>query len=109
MNIKSAVIKTNDVLAYMAFILVALFAAGAAMTGNIPLALMIACVGWLTASLIFGFWMVMSNISANSDRQTELMQTQVMLLEKQNIGIKKIYYEMQANSNNEFVMNDLKD
>lgn len=93
MSLKDLVVKTNDVLCYIAFAAVGLVAVGAIIAGSVGAGLLFALIGWLVCSLVFGFWLAVSNISANATKQTELMS-------KQNDLLAKIYRAAEANNFN---------
>ena len=63
MNMKKAIIKTNDVLAYIAFALVALVAIGLLLASKVGPALIVLVGGWIACSLVFGAWFVLSDMA----------------------------------------------
>ncbi len=65
MSIKSAIIKTNDVLAYFAFGMVLLIAVVMMFKGGVLAALAVAVGGWIVCSIVFGFWFALSEIAGN--------------------------------------------
>jgi|688.fasta_scaffold391670_2 hypothetical protein len=65
MSIKSAIIKTNDVLAYFAFGAVLLIAVVMMFQGQVGAALAVAVGGWVVCSIVFGFWFALSEIAGN--------------------------------------------
>jgi len=62
---KSLIIKTNDVLAYLAFCAVGIVAFVVMLQGKVLPAIGIAVGGWVVCCLVFGFWVVVSEISEN--------------------------------------------
>jgi ABC-type antimicrobial peptide transport system permease subunit len=100
MSLKDLVVKTNDILCYIAFAAVGLIAVGAIIGGSVGAGLLFALIGWLVCSLVFGFWLAVSNISANATKQTETLVMQLALLEKQNKLIEKLYQSSEANNFN---------
>jgi hypothetical protein len=109
MNFKQLVVSTNNVLAYIAFAIVALFAVGVFFTGQPIYAWFTLVGGWIACCLVFGFWFALSSMVDNSNRQVVLAEKQNSLMETQNTLIKKIYIEMQANSDNQFVLDENRD
>lgn len=77
MNIKRAIIKTNDVLAYIAFVAVAVVSAVLMLQGQVGIASMVMVIGWIVCCLVFGVWFVLSSIADNVRVQTELMRKEV--------------------------------
>ncbi len=65
MSIKSAIIKTNDVLAYFAFGMVLIIAVVMMFKGGVLAALAVAVGGWIVCSIVFGFWFALSEIAGN--------------------------------------------
>jgi hypothetical protein len=65
MSIKSAIIRTNDVLAYFAFGMVLLTAVVMMFQGKVLAALAVAVGGWVVCSIVFGFWFALSEIAGN--------------------------------------------
>ncbi len=65
MSIKSAIIKTNDVLAYFAFGMVLLIAVVMMFQGKVLAALAVAVGGWIVCSVLSGLWFLLSNINDN--------------------------------------------
>ena len=65
MSIKSAIIKTNDVLAYFAFGMVLLIAVVMMFQGKVLAALAVAVGGWIVCSVLSGLWFLLSNINYN--------------------------------------------
>ena len=65
MSIKSAIIKTNDVLAYFAFGAVMLVAVVMMFQGQVGAAIAVAVGGWIVCCLVFGFWFALSEIAGN--------------------------------------------
>ena len=63
MNIKSTVIKTNDVLAYIAFAAVLIIGVFMILGGSIGAGLAVLVGGWVVCSLVFGMWFVLSDMS----------------------------------------------
>ena len=65
MNIKSAIIRTNDILAYIAFAAVVVIAIGCVLGGKVGAGLAVLVGGWIVCSLVFGLWFCLSEISDN--------------------------------------------
>jgi uncharacterized MAPEG superfamily protein len=65
MNIKSAIIKTNDILAYIAFAAVVVIAIGCVLGGKVGAGLAVLVGGWIVCSLLFGLWFWLSEIADN--------------------------------------------
>lgn len=65
MNIKTAIIKTNDVLAYIAFAAVLIIGMVMIIGGNIGAGLAFLVGGWVACSLVFGLWFCLSEIADN--------------------------------------------
>lgn len=63
MNIKSAIIKTNDILAYIAFAAVLIIGVVVMLGGNVGAGLAVLVGGWIVCSLLFGFWFVLSDMA----------------------------------------------
>ena len=63
MNIKSAIIKTNDILAYIAFAAVVVIAIGCVLGGKVGAGFAVLVGGWIVCSLLFGFWFVLSDMA----------------------------------------------
>lgn len=62
---KAMIIRTNDVLAYIAFIAVGIIALVMAVMGKPLEALLFGLVGWVVCCLVFGFWFALSDIASN--------------------------------------------
>ena len=98
MNIKSAIIKTIDWLIYLALAFILLIGLITAFAMGQPFqAGLFILFGWLLVSMLVGFWFVLSSICDNTARQ-------VVLTEKNNALLGKIYKELQENRNNPFDM-----
>ena len=63
MNIKSAIIKTNDILAYIAFAAIFVVALGCFASSKVGAGLAVLVGGWIVCSLLFGFWFVLSDMA----------------------------------------------
>lgn len=63
MQIKQAIIRTNDILAYIAFAAVVVIAIGMMIGGKVGPALLVLVGGWIVCSLLFGFWFVLSDMA----------------------------------------------
>lgn len=74
MNIKRAIIKTNDVLAYIAFFAVAVVSVVLMLQGKVGIGAITMVIGWIVCCLVFGVWFVLSSIADNVRVQTELMR-----------------------------------
>ena len=98
MNIKSAIIKTIDWLIYLALAFILLIGLITAFAMGQPFqAGLFILFGWLLVAMLGGFWFVLSSICDNTARQ-------VVLTEKNNALLGKIYKELQENRNNPFDM-----
>ncbi|MNE34639.1 hypothetical protein D3C80_1283690 [compost metagenome] len=75
MNIKRAIIKTNDVLAYIAFVAVAVVSAVLMLQGQVGIGAITMVIGWIVCCLVFGVWFVLSSIADNVRVQTDLMRS----------------------------------
>ena len=96
MNIKSAIIKTIDWLIYLALAFILLIGLITAFAMGQPFqAGLFILFGWLLVAMLGGFWFVLSSICDNTARQ-------VVLTEKNNALLGKIYKELQENRNNPF-------
>lgn len=65
MNIKKAIIATNDALAYLSFAIVALVSLTCVLNGKIGAGIMVAVIGWIVCSLVMGLWFVLSDIAGS--------------------------------------------
>lgn len=63
MQVKQAIIKTNDILAYIAFAAVVVIAIGCVLGGKVGAGLAVLVGGWIVCSLLFGFWFVLSDMA----------------------------------------------
>jgi TM2 domain-containing membrane protein YozV len=63
MNIKKAIIKTNDVLAYIAFAVVLIIGLVMIIGGKIGAGLIVLVGGWVACSLVMGVWFVLSDMA----------------------------------------------
>ena len=96
MNIKSAIIKTIDWLIYLALAFILLIGLITAFAMGQPFqAGLFILFGWLLVAMLGGFWFVLSSICDNTARQ-------VVLTEKNNALLGKIYKELQDDRNNPF-------
>ena len=96
MNIKSAIIKTIDWLIYLALAFILLIGLITAFAMGQPFqAGLFILFGWLLVAMLGGFWFVLSSICDNTARQ-------VVLTEKNNVLLGKIYKELQDDRNNPF-------
>jgi predicted MFS family arabinose efflux permease len=93
MNIKQAIIKTNDVLVYILLALVLITAALVAIGGQPIYGTIVLLVGFVIVSVLSGFWIAISQIADNTQRQ-------VILQEQQNALLLKLYKETEANNVN---------
>lgn len=90
MNIKKAIIKTNDVLVYILLALVLITAILVAIAGQPIYGTIVLLVGFVIVSVLSGFWIAVSQIADSSQRQ-------VILTEKQNTLLEKIYKQGEVN------------
>lgn len=63
MQIKQAIIKTNDILAYIAFAAVLIIGVVMMLGGNVGAGFAVLVGGWIVCSLLFGFWFVLSDMA----------------------------------------------
>ena len=96
MNIKTLIIKTIDWLIYLAlaFILFIGLITAFAMGQPFQAGLFI-LFGWLLVAMLGGFWFALSALVDNTAKQ-------VLLTEKNNALLGKIYKELQDDRNNPF-------
>jgi hypothetical protein len=97
MNIKELVLKVNDVLCYIIFAIICITAAIVGLTSNPFYGAAFGIGGLILFSLMSGYWFAVSSIASNTARQ-------VVLQEKNNALLGKIYKELQENRNNPFDM-----
>ncbi len=97
MNFKQFVVAVNDVVVYAAFALVAVFALGMFLNGDVLYANIVLLGGWLICSLFSGFWIALSNISSNSDKALEV--------QKQHLDILHKIYKIQLDKQTELTYN----
>ncbi len=90
MNIKQAIIKTNDALVYILLVLVLITAILVAIGGQPIYGTITLIVGWVIVAMLSGLWICISSIADNTQRQ-------VLLTEQQNALITKIYKQGQHN------------
>jgi len=96
MNIKSAIIKTIDWLIYLALAFILLIGLITAFAMGQPFqAGLFILFGWLLVAMLGGFWFVLSSICDNTVKQ-------VVLTEKNNVLLGKIYKELQHNTEIQF-------
>ena len=76
MNIKNAIIKTNDAMVYLLFAFVAILAILTAIGGSIVQGIIFGLIGFCICSMLCGFWIVLS----------AMLDTQQKILEKLNKG-----------------------
>ena len=68
---KSLIIRTNDVLAYLAFCAVGIVAFFVMLQGKVLPAIGIAVGGWVVCSVLSGAWFLLSNINDNLQKIAE--------------------------------------
>lgn len=96
MNIKTLIIKTIDWLIYLALAFILLIGLITALAMGQPFqAGLFILFGWLLVAMLGGFWFVLSSICDNTARQ-------VVLTEKNNALLGKIYKELQHNTEIQF-------
>ena len=95
MSIKQGIVDTVDLTGYIVIGLVLISGFLIAIGGHPLGGMLVAGVGWLICSLVWGFWYATSAIAQNTAKNNELMQKQNSLLEK-------IYRELEANNINQF-------
>lgn len=74
MNFKQRVTKTIDIVLYTCFAIVFAIAAVGVMSGQVGTALIFLAVGWIVLCVLSGTWFVLSSISDNAHKQTEIME-----------------------------------
>lgn len=94
-NVKQAIIKTNDVLVYILLALVVITAALVAIGGQPIYGTVVLLIGFIIVSVLSGFWIAISQIADSAQRQ-------VILAEKQNKLIEKLNHNLEAHINNQF-------
>ena len=96
MNIKSAIIKTIDWLIYLALAFILLIGLITAFAMGQPFqAGLFILFGWLLVAMLGGFWFALSSLVDNTAKQ-------VVLQEKNNVLLGKIYKELQDNTEIQF-------
>lgn len=96
MNIKAAIIKTIDWLIYLALAFILLIGLITAFAMGQPFqAGLFILFGWLLVAMLGGFWFAMSSLVENTAKQ-------VLLTEKNNTLLGKIYKQVQDDRNNPF-------
>ena len=63
MKIKQAIIKTNDILAYIAFAAVLIIGVVVMLGGKVAAGLAVLVGGWVVCSLVMGVWFVLSDMA----------------------------------------------
>lgn len=76
MNIKNAIIKTNDAMVYLLLAFVAIIAILTAIGGGIIYGIIFGLVGFCICAVLSGFWIVLS----------AMLDTQQKILDKLNKG-----------------------
>ena len=76
MNIKNAIVKTNDILVFLLFAFVAILAILTAIGGSIIQGIVFGLIGFCICSMMCGFWIVLS----------AMLDTQQKILDKLNKG-----------------------
>ena len=96
MNIKTLIIKTIDWLIYLALAFILLIGLITAFAMGQPFqAGLFILFGWLLVAMLGGFWFALSSLVDNTAKQ-------VVLTEKNNALLGKIYKQMQDDRNNPF-------
>ena len=95
MTIKELVLKINDVLCYIIFAIICITAAIVGMTSGPIYGAGFGIGGLILFSLMSGYWFAVSSIASNTARQ-------VLLTEKNNALLGKIYKELQHNTELQF-------
>lgn len=96
MNIKSLIISTVDWLIYLALAFILLIGLITAFAMGQPFqAGLFILFGWLLVAMLGGFWFALSALVDNTAKQ-------VVLQEKNNTLLGKIYKELQDDRNNPF-------
>lgn len=76
MNIKNAIIKTNDAIVFLLFAFVAIITILTVISGNIIHGIIFGLVGFCVCAVLSGFWIVLS----------AMLDTQQKILDKLNRG-----------------------
>lgn len=76
MNIKNAIVNTNDILVFLLFAFVAILAILTAIGGSIIQGAILGIIGFCLCSMLCGFWIVLS----------AMLDTQQKILDKLNKG-----------------------
>lgn len=95
MDIKQAIIKTNDVLVYILLALVVITAALVAIGGQPIYGTIVLLVGFVIVSVLSGFWIAVSQMADSAQRS-------VILQEQQLEAIKKLNRSLEAHNYNQF-------
>jgi len=74
MSLKYLCIFINDILCYLLFIAVFIVSGLAMMAGNVGSGIIILVAGSVIASILSGFWMLLSSINDSSKAQVELLK-----------------------------------
>ena len=90
MTIKELVLRINDVICYLIFAIICITAAIVGLTSNPFYGAAFGIGGLILFSLMSGYWFAISSIAENSARQ-------VVLAEKNQALLGKIYKELQHN------------
>ena len=97
MNIKQAIIKTNDVLVYILLALVIITAALVAVGGQPIYGTVVLLVGFVIVSVLSGFWIAVSQIAGSVQRSVILQEQQLKAIEKLNRSIESHNYNQFGN------------
>jgi predicted MFS family arabinose efflux permease len=84
MNIKQAIIKTNDVLVYILLTLVVITAALVAISGQPIYGTIVLLVGFVIVSVLSGFWIAVSQIADSAQRSAILQEQHLEAIKKFN-------------------------
>jgi hypothetical protein len=82
MNIKQAIVVTNDFMCYVCLFLVSLVAVLCVFNEGVVVGLLVFLGGWVLCSLMFGLWFVLSKISEDLMEQVRLTKEQNRILNR---------------------------
>lgn len=97
MNIKQAIIKTNDVLVYILLALVVITAALVAIGGQPIYGTIVLLVGFVIVSVFSGFWIAVSQMADSAQRSAILQEQQLEVIKKLNRSLEAHNYNQFGN------------
>lgn len=95
MNIKQAIIKTNDVLVYILLTLVVITAALVAIGGQPIYGTIVLLVGFVIVSVLSGFWIAVSQVADSAQRSVTLQEQQLEAIKKLDRSLEAHNYNQQ--------------